>query len=131
MPGRKISSGPLPQLSSSRSPSPISINSRGSSVVSPAQSPPILGQLQSHQQQQQQSLAGPQSPVSPTPATATATTAASVAGLNRPPMGSRTSTGQQLPGGWLSAWKTEEEPAPPVEEVSRAAPRCLSHYTVR
>jgi hypothetical protein len=125
MPGRKISSGPLPQLSSSRSPSPISINSRGSSVVSPAQSPPILGQLQSHQQQQQQSLAGPVSPVSPTPATANAA-ASVVAGMNRPPMGSRMSTGQQLPGGWSSAWKTDEEPAPPVEEVSRAALRCLS-----
>ncbi|RSH92589.1 hypothetical protein EHS25_008034 [Saitozyma podzolica] len=118
MPGRKISSGPLPQLSSSRSPSPISINSGGSSVVSPAQSPPILGQLQSHQQQQQQSLASPVSPVSPTPATANAA-ATVVAGMNRPPMGSRMSTGQQLPGGWSSAWKTDEEPAPPVEETAK------------
>ncbi|WVW82157.1 hypothetical protein I302_104163 [Kwoniella bestiolae CBS 10118] len=91
---RKISSGPQSGNNiHSRSPSPISIASKTSSIASPATSPPILGQLNT---QQQGGLPGHgQSQLSPTageqgfPGT-----------VPRPAMPQRISTGPQVPGGW-------------------------------
>ncbi|WVQ62321.1 uncharacterized protein L199_000460 [Kwoniella botswanensis] len=100
---RKISSGPRSGGGNihSRSPSPISIASKTSSITSPATSPPILGQLNT-QQQQSSGLTGTgqnANQLSPT---------AGEQGLPgtvpRPAMPQRISTGPQVPGGWASAF---------------------------
>lgn len=76
----------------SRSSSPTSIGSGVSSgFISPAQSPPIHGQLST--QQSQHSLAQHHQP-------AAESTSSSPTNPSRPPMPGRISTGPQLPGGW-------------------------------
>ncbi|KAK4688896.1 hypothetical protein P7C73_g1211, partial [Tremellales sp. Uapishka_1] len=89
---KKMSPGP-----GDRSPSPISITSRTSGMSSPAQSPPIFGQVGS--QPLGHDGSGSVSPV----------------GL-RPTLGARLSTGPLLPGGWAQAFGgakagTEAKPA--------------------
>ncbi|WVO17822.1 hypothetical protein L204_105520 [Cryptococcus depauperatus] len=105
--GRRIPTGHAAILAnSSRSPSPVSINSRTSSMASPTQSPPILAQLSG---QTFGTAAGPggtgmaASLASPATSTQKMQHASSVA---RPAMPMRISTGPQLPGGW--AFKEEK-----------------------
>ncbi|OCF33265.1 hypothetical protein I317_04803 [Kwoniella heveanensis CBS 569] len=120
MAGRKVSSGPHGFVQS-RSPSPISIASKTSSVASPAQSPPIFGQLSNQQQGsglppntiggQAQGLISGSIPGSGASSSGqTSPTAGKTSGpgpvtgftasVPRPAMPQRISTGPLLPGGW-------------------------------
>ena len=92
---RKVSSGNIPvnQLGS-RSSSPISVASRSSGMVSPVQSPPIMGQLASHRLSGD---ANSNSNISPSPGLSP------TSGV-RPMIGQRVSTGPLLPGGWSTGF---------------------------
>ncbi|KAK8865787.1 hypothetical protein IAR55_000934 [Kwoniella newhampshirensis] len=122
--GRKVSIGPSAAAlshSQSRSPSPISVASRGSSVASPAQSPPIHAQLSAQQSLQAISTNtmgkfGGSDPAKLSPTTS----------VPRPVMAQRTSTGPQLPGGWAfgsgsAAPATEDKAPSPIAEVPSPA----------
>ena len=121
--GRKVSTNPGGvAVLNSRSPSPVSLGSKRSSVVtSPAQSPPILGQLSTQQAQAQaqaQAMSGSNSgSTSPT------SLMGSMSSLPRPAMPARMSTGPLLPGGWAfgaepAARKVSDEAAMQPDEVS-------------
>ncbi|WVQ97174.1 hypothetical protein IAU59_004284 [Kwoniella sp. CBS 9459] len=145
MTGRKVSSGPH-ALAHSRSPSPISIASKTSSIASPAQSPPILSQLSAQQQAsglpsqstfagQAQGLvsgsapgSGPSSPgpTSPTARQSSGPVTGPTASVPRPAMPQRISTGPLLPGGWAfggaaPARELNAAPGPVVTEVPEEA----------
>ena len=92
-PGRKVSTGPGMVQLSSRSPSPVSLASRSSGVISPAQSPPIMGQLS-----KQQATAPLNDTVPPMGGS-----------VPRPAMPQRISTGPQLPGGWAFGNSTSQD----------------------
>ncbi|WWD18031.1 hypothetical protein CI109_102478 [Kwoniella shandongensis] len=121
---RKVSTGPG-ALSTSRSPSPISVTSRGSSATSPAQSPPILSQL-SAQQSLHSIDTNTASRSGPLSGGADSSKLSPTTSVPRPAMPQRTSTGPQLPGGWAfgggaSAPAAEKAPSP-IEESPSAAP---------
>lgn len=105
---RKVSTGAAPAFTSrSSSPSPIS---------SPAQSPPILGQLTS-----QQSLGSGGSPgISPTGGS-----------VPHPAGAKRLSTGQQVPGGWSSGWAGANEVSPLDEKRDVLHEVCLQYISIR
>lgn len=103
---RKVSgAGGVIQLGS-RSPSPVSMGSRPSSgIASPAQSPPILSQLATHQAQQPQLASAPNENTNTSPLSL-----GSMGGsVPRPAMPNRMSTGPQLPGGWAFSHGTAGE----------------------
>lgn len=96
--GRKVSAGPTGGLTLSRSPSPVSVQSQGSSsITSPLKTPQNLAQIASGT-----ISSGSEGP-SPT--------------QTRPPMVDRMSTGPLLPGGWGFKDEPAEPPLASIPEV--------------
>ncbi|WVQ85447.1 hypothetical protein IAT38_007612 [Cryptococcus sp. DSM 104549] len=143
--GRKLSTGPAGIFSAqSRSPSPISVASRTSSLASPAQSPPILAQLSSQSMQNMQAAGAPvseglgqgQQPGSPTGVGAGART--NTGSVPRPAMPQRISTGPQVPGGWAfgsgkqeeaaAQAQPEEAPIPSVPAPANSPPNAVPNH---
>ncbi|WVR05773.1 hypothetical protein IAU60_002798 [Kwoniella sp. DSM 27419] len=114
MTGRRVSGGPAMALHS-RSPSPISVASRTSSVASPAQSPPILSQLSGQQVMQATGAAGGS-------AIPSMGDAGAPAGTTRPAMPQRMSTGPQVPGGWAFGGASQAPKTDAIEEIGSTSP---------
>lgn len=126
--GRKFSSAQGQSTSLSRSPSPASVGSGNSPIASPANSPPIMGQLSSSissQSSREKSPTGLQGhPIIGAGATAKAidstASARSEASVPRPAMSTRMSTGPILPGGWAFGYGGNT--AAEEEQVTESAP---------